>query len=196
MKSVSNHSEHNGLKSNSLLMFFLILIVVGCIDPFSLKIQGESGVLVVDGLITDEPGPYFVTLSRSVSYNSDNVLRVYATPEAGAQVRLSDNEGNSELLVETKPGTYRTTTAQGIIGKSYTLSIVTARGKHYKSIAEPLLPVPKMGLLEFDFEIYEYLTTNANGDPRPMRTKVSMSMRLLMIHRKQVTTIVGRGRNI
>lgn len=157
-------------KWSSLLLFF-ILIVVSCIDPINLKIEGGDGVLVVDGLITNQPGPYVVKLSRSISYNSSEVLRVYSVPEPGAQVKISDNHGNVEVLEETAPGSYRTKTIQGIVGNSYTLSIVTSTGSKYTSLEETLLPVPQVKELVYDYVIYERLITNANGDARPFRTE-------------------------
>jgi hypothetical protein len=152
-----------------LFTLFIISIINSCIDPISIKIEGGDGVLVVDGLITDQAGPYVVKLSRSISYNTDQTVKVYSVPERNAKLVIADNHGGSELLTETRPGEYRTTQIQGIIGNIYTLSIETSDGEHYQSKEEKLLAVPEITKLESEYHVQEQLITNSNGDSKAFR---------------------------
>jgi hypothetical protein len=154
-----------------LFALFIISVINSCIDPISIRIDGGDGVLVVDGLITDQTGPYVVKLSRSISYNTDETVKVYSVPERNAKITISDNHGNTELLIETLPGIYQTTQSMGVIGDLYTLSIETVNGQRYKSLEEELLPVPEVAKLESEFLITEKLITNSNGDAKPLRTE-------------------------
>ena len=48
------------------LLFFGLVIIGSCIDRIDIKVPDSySSQLVVDGAITDEPGPYTVRLTKS-----------------------------------------------------------------------------------------------------------------------------------
>ncbi|MER2996018.1 DUF4249 domain-containing protein [Pontibacter populi] len=134
----------------TIIVCMLALVVNSCIDPLELEIDDRTWKLVVDGMITNEPGPYTVRLSRSKRYSS--YTDSWNAVETGARVIVSDDKGNEETLTETKPGTYLTSVAgiQGQIGNTYSLSIRTKDGKQYTSSPETLLPVPEMDDLYFE----------------------------------------------
>lgn len=105
--------------------------------------------LVVEGWITDEPGPYFVKLTKTKEYSftySDT-----ASFERRAEVVIKDDVGNYEILKEIIPGTYATdsTGIKGEIGRKYTLIIKTNEGKVYESKEEELFEVPKIDTAYF-----------------------------------------------
>lgn len=87
-------------------------------------------LLVVDGMINNQPGPYEVRLSLSSSLMYKN-----NSPVVGCAVIITDNMGNTETLFETEAGVYQTVNPgfQGIIGNSYKLSIHTPEEKSYES---------------------------------------------------------------
>ena len=61
--------------------------------------------VVVDGVITNEPGPYSVKLSRTVQVGS--ILGALSISKA--KITIFSNTGESEVLQETNlPGTYKT----------------------------------------------------------------------------------------
>ena len=85
--------------------FFLILSG-SCIDRISIKIPDSySSQLVVDGLITDEPGPHTVTLSLASPIEDFLEFRKKIVAKS---VTIIDNVGNSELLEEVEKGVYQT----------------------------------------------------------------------------------------
>ena len=94
-----------------------------------------ENVLVVDGMITNAPGPYTIKLSSSVPVNSYDII-----PMSGFQVIVSDDAGNAETLTESEPGAYITAPngIQGIPGRSYQLTMHSPNGKTYQSDFEKL----------------------------------------------------------
>jgi Domain of unknown function (DUF4249) len=132
------------------LCFFLL--VGACIEPFNAKIPDGQRPLVVDGLITDQPGPYTVTIYRSASLNNAYDVTDW---EVGAHVTILDDQGNSELLAENLPGTYTSSTLQGIVGRTYHVRIELMNGNVYESIPEVMLPVGDFSNLRFKFNEVE-----------------------------------------
>ncbi len=132
------------------MLISILLLINSCIDPLELDIDANAEQLVVDGVITNEPGPYTVRLSRSKPY--DSYADSWDAVETGATVVISDDQGNQETLSETKPGLYQTSAEgiQGQLGRTYTLSIRTKGGQQYTSAPETLLPVPPIDSLYFE----------------------------------------------
>ena len=52
------------MRKHLKFLFFLVLILMGCVTDFTPEVKGVSGILVVDGTITD--GESVFRLSRSV----------------------------------------------------------------------------------------------------------------------------------
>jgi hypothetical protein len=151
------------MKQNySFLLVWLSLWLSGCIEPITLDIEKEPEHLVVDGEITNEPGPITIKLSLSAPYASyTGELRSLVRK---ATVIISDDKGQRETLVENKPGTYTTSGKglQGQIGNTYTLTIKTREGKQYTSTPELLAPVP--AITNLYTEVKEQKILNASGN--------------------------------
>lgn len=118
-----------------LIISFIILGIDSCIEPYDFEIKGTERVLVVDATITNIPNTHYVRLAYS--YALDGAGSELAT---GADVLLTDNQGNSFPFNEAEPGIYLPDPGfTGVIGRDYQLSIVTSDGRQYQSIAEKLL---------------------------------------------------------
>lgn len=118
------------MRTKPLILVLSLTVVYSCIDEYPLDITAYESLLVVDGTITNAPGPYQVKLSRSTSVSSP----IYV-PVENAQLSILDNFGQEFLLQETDPGTYLTmdSSIQGIPGRSYKLSIKLSGGETYES---------------------------------------------------------------
>ena len=128
--------------------FTLFLILDACIEPFHVKVPDSQQAIVVDGLISDQPGPYTVLLYRALPL--DNEFH-YADWVAGALISIYDDQGTSEALTESTPGHYVTNSIQGALGRSYHIRIVTQDGNIYESTPEKLIPVGDFSNLHYDF---------------------------------------------
>ncbi len=111
----------------------------------------DQGVLVVDGFITDAPGPYTVNLFES-SNLYDNLSR--QEPIVAKEVRISDNEGNHELLTLIEPGIYKTSEngMRGSVGKAYHLQITLIDGTVFESAPEEMRDVGMVDSIYYQFE--------------------------------------------
>ncbi|MBC8082696.1 MAG: DUF4249 domain-containing protein, partial [Hymenobacter sp.] len=118
------------LRPISQLVLALALLS-GCQDVVSIAVPQGQPLLAVDGAITDQPGPYTVTLTKTAPYFTAGPR----PPITGAVVQLNDSEGQSEVLRELAPGTYVTSQLQGKIGHSYVLTI-KAEGEEYEARTE------------------------------------------------------------
>jgi hypothetical protein len=122
----------------------LLLLFRGCIDPFKPALDKEDTekLLVVEGMITDEPGSFEVKLSRSVPIDT----MVNYIIESGAYINISDDLGNTWLLNEVEPGIYRNLDpgAKAVAGRTYQLFIIDANNKEYESTPVLMLPKPEI----------------------------------------------------
>ena len=127
-------------RTQSLLLFaFLVLVTQNsCIDEYWPEVDGYQNLLVVDGMITDGPGPFVVNLSLSSNLNWP-----HHEPLSNCSVSILDNTGAVIDLTEQEEGVYRSAGngEEGIPGRSYSLRVVTATGKEYGSGFQEL-PLP------------------------------------------------------
>ena len=133
------------------LFILVLLLVEGCIDPLEVAIPEVRLQLVVDGFITNLPGPYSIRLysARPLETDLDRIV-----PETLARVSLKDDQGNSEVLTETEPGVY-TTRENGIrgeIGRKYSITIRTKAGKEFYSDPEELMAPGSISNVSFEFD--------------------------------------------
>ena len=136
------------MKRLILLSIITALISVSCTKNIHLNLQNASGLLVIEGNINDQPGPYTVMLSKTVTYyDSNNIV-----PVSGAHITIADNAGNKDSLLEVSPGKYQTTTIAGTVGRTYHLS-VNSGGKQYdaSSIMNPPVSIDSIGVVTFTF---------------------------------------------
>ncbi|RLD81306.1 MAG: hypothetical protein DRJ10_06345 [Bacteroidetes bacterium] len=122
------------MKVKILLFLIAISFFVSCIEEFSPKIDSYINLPVVEGIITNESGPYIIRLSRSAPFYS---LDYY--PISGANIVISDDLNNEETLIELEPGIYTTDSLgiRGEVGRKYRLTI-NIDNKIYQSNYEKL----------------------------------------------------------
>lgn len=128
------------------LVLLSVWMLSACEDKIELDLPDGEVLLVVEGWISNEPGPYHVRLTYTQPYFDDTTPPV----APGAVVFLRDDEGLQVLLEETSPGIY-TYLDSGEVGRSYYLQITTPDGSQYQSQPELLRePVP---ILDIRWEV-------------------------------------------
>ena len=139
-------------------MWIVILMMLpGCIDPYTPDIEDDQVSLVVEALITDQPGPHTVSLSRSSPLNDTTMFHV-----TGAMVDVVNNRGGIMEFEEVEEGIYSRWFADGELegGVEYLLRIVTPDGEVYESDPEQLAdPSPEVD------EVYWHFDTIGTADP-------------------------------
>jgi hypothetical protein len=128
---------------------FFIFLLNACISPYNMDSGSSQRAIVVEGMITDQPGQNLVKISMTQAV-SDQLTAAPAV--SGATVVIADDLGNEETLTELSSGNYYTSSTQGVIGRSYSLKIQTKEGEVYQSSMEKLLPV---GDFSLSSEFYE-----------------------------------------
>ena len=131
----------------------LILIISGCITQFVPETDENTDLLVVEGLITDQPEAYTIKLSRSMPLGKKSILRALK----GCTVNIRDNEGHIyEARESSTSGTYLTDPGsfRGVVGRVYTLSVNTNNSTithySYESLPMELKAVPQIDSLFFE----------------------------------------------
>jgi len=142
---------------------FIILVLVSfvrCTEIYNPNIASDKEALIVEGLITDEAGPFTIKLSKAKPLPFDSVNS--ATYLVGkAQVSIVDNEMKTYTLKESSFGSYVTPTEFVTkIGNSYKLRIVTREGVRYESSFEKLMPPQGYDNIRANYSTQDYLNGN------------------------------------
>ncbi len=105
-----------------------------CVTPYEADFKQQPDNVVVQGFISNQPGPYTIQLVRPANYS----FAGYSIGIKGAKVYITDDKGLRENLVETLAnGQYKTQKLQGITGRTYQLHF-EVDGKTYASKPELL----------------------------------------------------------
>lgn len=103
----------------ALLFSCCLVILLSCEKVIDVDLNTAPPHLVIEGTITDQPGPYTVKLSKTISYTAPNEF----VPVSEAIITLSDNTGATETLEETSPGIYQGNLLKGTPGNTYRLEV-------------------------------------------------------------------------
>ena len=118
-----------------LFLVATLFFLTSCEKEINLDLEDKSGNIVIEGNVTNQTGPYYVKVTKSVAFTEENKY-----PEvANAIVVISDNTGQADTLQYVADGLYRTTHLVSTPGNTYDLN-VTAEGKNYT--AESTMPQP------------------------------------------------------
>jgi hypothetical protein len=151
-------------KQQFVVIVSTFLFFTSCISQFIPTAGISADLLVVEGLITDQPGQNSVKLSVSMPLGGKSTVR----PLSESSVSISDDNGNSYNLSETITGTYTPDPLfHGVVGRTYTLHINTGPNRHNLNyVSEPVIlkQVPPL-----DSVYYEKRVLVADGDKSPQQ---------------------------
>ena len=113
-----------------------------------------SNDLVVDGLITNEPGPYVVNISQVIKIDATSPLGI---PVDVKRITIYDDSGTSEVLSHIRTGTYQTDPdgIRGEIGRTYYIRVELMDGGVFESIPDKMDLVGGVDSIYYDFESYQ-----------------------------------------
>jgi hypothetical protein len=147
----------------SILLLF-ILLINSCIVQFIPETDEDKELLVVEGIITDQPVAYVVKISRSLPLGRKNI----AKPVKGCIVSVTDDLGSLYTFKESIPGTYLSdpTKFRGKIGRKYTLQINTNtvyNKLHYESFPMSMKPVPQIDSIYYEKKTIKERSETSQG---------------------------------
>lgn len=103
-------------------LLLIAAIISSCKKVIKLELGNVSGKLVIEGNVTDSPGPQYVKLSRNVPFSNTNTYPVVT----GATVAIYDSTANKYFSLNEGPaGTYSVSQGIGIYGDTYKLTVNT-----------------------------------------------------------------------
>jgi len=149
----------NHLKYITFILL-LLLSFTRCTEIYNPNISSDKEALIVEGLITDEEGPFTVKLSKAKPLPFDSVnSTTYLVGKA--QVTIIDSEKKTYTLNESTFGNYSTPPEFVTkVGNSYKLRIVTREGIRYESNSEKLLPPQSYDSIRAIYSAEDYLNSN------------------------------------
>ena len=145
------------MKTTSKYILGLCAVLLGlssCTEKIDLELDEQKFQrLVVDGWVTNEAQKHRVKLSLTTSFFDKESVPV----ATGATVTISDGSTTWPLVEETPGNYYTAATAQGEVGKTYTLN-VDYEGELYTA-SSYLRPVPQIDSVSY------FLNTEEPDDP-------------------------------
>lgn len=123
----------------TILIVFLAVSILSCIDTIDLGIPSGEGSLVVYGLITNESTPQSIKLYRSTDFQDVSPY----PPVNDAQVYLLDRLGSRiEFTEDDNSGVYYSPDDFNVIpGDAFELHVITNEGEHIVSTQEAVKPL-------------------------------------------------------
>jgi hypothetical protein len=106
----------------TLLILAAALLLSACEKVVSIDLNKAAPHLVIEGVVTDQQGPYSVKLSLTGNYFEPALV---FPPVSHALVIVSDDMGQRDTLKEETSGTYESSKLQGIAGRTYSLSVLS-----------------------------------------------------------------------
>jgi hypothetical protein len=120
----------------AVILLLLLPAVHACKKVIQVDLDDAAPQIVIEGGVTNVPGPTQVTITQTVNFSASNSF----PPVQGAAVQITDsNTAQDYSLSEGNPGIYMSQALQGHPGHTYILS-VKAGGKSYT--ASSAMPAP------------------------------------------------------
>lgn len=116
-----------------------------CEKEIEIDLNSEDPQLVIEGWVTNQSGPYEISISKSTNYFENEAIPYVSN----ALVYIQDDMGGADTLTEISPGKYQTTSLQGQIGHTYTMTAIV-EGETYT--ASSYLP----RINDIDTTIFQY----------------------------------------
>ncbi len=137
-----------------IFTLLLVLCFVSCSEVIELKNNSEGGQVVIYGRISNSTQANEVIISRSRGATTAPL------PIEGAIVKIIDNAGAEELLVEEAPGRYVLIgdRISGEFGQSYRLE-VTVNNKLYTTEFQELMPVIAQDEMRYEIGVERDITS-------------------------------------
>jgi len=107
------------MKYKLLVIGLGVVGMTACQKVIDLKLNNRAGQYVIEGNVTNLPGPYQVKIGKTGEVTADYTFQGVSQ----ATVSIRDNAGNTETLAEVQPGIYQTHSLQGVEGRTYYLNI-------------------------------------------------------------------------
>jgi Domain of unknown function (DUF4249) len=139
-----------------IALLFCFTFVLSCEDVVDVDLDPGNNQLVVDAWINNQNQPQVIRLVRTSPYFDSNPspketgATVSVTDDLGTVYEFSDEDNDGSYVWESTDGT-----PLGAVGRTYTLSIVTANNKQYTatSMMNRIMPIDSIVTEEREEEL-------------------------------------------
>jgi hypothetical protein len=140
--------KHSWISKARWLSIFIAMSA--CVERIEFNTPAAQLLTVVEGMISDSPGPYTIKVSTGLSLDAESLV---GTPVKNMKIKLYDDLGNTEDFIEDSPGTYKTKgIIQGEVGHAYHVLLETPDGKIFESEPDIMNPSGELEKVKFEFE--------------------------------------------
>jgi len=133
-------------------LIVLIFFSYACVDRLEydlLKNSGGTGI-VVEGFISDSPGPHTVKITRAFPIGKIDSVR--AVPFSAEKVTVIDNHGNQAVMTQVAAGIYQTTpNFKGVVNDQYKLRVEFKDATIFESKMDTLFGPGELDSIYFSF---------------------------------------------
>ncbi|MBI9054827.1 MAG: DUF4249 domain-containing protein [Bacteroidales bacterium] len=140
------------------LILFAAIMCFACKEEFQLDSSNNQSLIVIEGFVSNEPGPYTINVSRSSQLDEPELNQI-----TGCQVILKTDNGVEEVLTEIEPGKYVSDKdgIKGEVGHKYKLSVSTKENEIYETEFQEMKEPIEISSLYIDVDTIE---SNDNPD--------------------------------
>ncbi|MBS7563180.1 DUF4249 domain-containing protein [Mucilaginibacter sp. Bleaf8] len=167
----------------SITKYYLVILAVGFIASLSacqkvidVKANTSPSQIVIEGDLTDVRGIQYIKINQSVAYTETNTYPAVT----GADVRITDNLGNTWKFSETQPGLYAFNNLRGIAGRTYTLNVKNGEQSYIAVSAMPArVPLDSIHIRDITFgnDTHKIIVAYYN-DPKDIANQYRYVMRI------------------
>lgn len=131
----------------------LFIINIACLDRINIDAASYPTYpvpIVVDGSISDGPGPYVIKITSAYDVEAKESFRYGISVK---KLLIFDDQGTSEILTELSRGIYSTSPngIRGTVGRVYTIRFEVGDGRIYESRPDTLYPTGGVDSIYFKF---------------------------------------------
>jgi hypothetical protein len=128
----------------------IFLLLMSCVERIEFDAPQASLLTIVEGIISDSPGPYTVKVSRGLALDENSTSTI---PLKNAKIKLYDDKGTNEDFKEISPGVYQTSgKIKGEVNHTYHITLETPEGKIFESEEEKINPAGDIQNIKFEYE--------------------------------------------
>ena len=109
----------------------MAFVFFSCEKVVTIDLNKADPHLVIEGVVSDQSGPYTVKLSKTGNYFEPALI---FPPVSNALIVVTDDQGQKDTMKEVISGTYQSSTLKGIAGRTYSLNVI-AEGQSYNAIS-------------------------------------------------------------
>lgn len=134
------------------IVLLLCLICGSCVDPFEPVLEETQEVVVISGMISDQPGRHTISISRSSPYRFPEFQ-----PVEFCVVTVTNQEGDMIHYTDEGDGIYAADVPDAFleVGDAASVYVFTTDQKEYQSAYDTILPCPRIDSLYYEIEYLE-----------------------------------------